>query len=189
MKLDGRQVRFITPFMLLPGQLLVRLGGRRGGVQLQETALVVEGELARFKAVIGVEWAFRRVLSEWTTLTVPYSRIDAARLSSLWPLRVVTILVVAGVVALAVWLRDEPALVSVVWVFGGALALLLAYINVRVKPSVRVKFRSKDGKRRMLAFVIRSRRLRKPFLDTLQTHRAVAARFGTPAGVRTGGSA
>jgi hypothetical protein len=179
MRLDHRHVRFITPFLLWPGTLMVRLGGRLGGVQLQETALVVEGELMRFNAILGIEWAFRRVLSEWTTVTVPYARIDSARLTSLWPLRAATLLVVAGTAALAAWIWDAPYLPAVL-IPGVVLILLLLYVNVRVKPSVRIRFRAKDGRRRLIAFLIRPRRLRRPFLESLQAHRASAARFGPP---------
>ena len=100
MKLDSRQFRFTVPFATFSARRLVKLGGKRGSLHLQETALVAEGELLRFTFIIGLEWLFRRALSEWTMVTVPYSRIQAVRISKLWPLR-------SSLRALCRWL-DRP---------------------------------------------------------------------------------
>ena len=107
MRLDDRHIRFIRPFWPKIGQRLVPLGGRRGSVHLQETALVVEGDLLRFRFLLGIEWLFRQALSEWTSVTVPYARIERVRRSRLWPLRSVSLLLVVAV-WVGSWLAARP---------------------------------------------------------------------------------
>jgi hypothetical protein len=179
MRLDQRQVRFVVPFW--PSLALkVRLGGQRGSLNLQETALVVEGELIRF-SFFGIEWLFRRALSEWTTVTVPYSRIVAVRHVRLWLLRIGSALLTALVWALAVWLfRTDPLTGSMVGSLGVVETVLVGYINLRVRSYHRVTYRGKDGRRRLLTFAVRAKRLRKPFLDILAAHRAAAAAYTAP---------
>src|SRR5262245_21912066 len=178
MRLDSRQFRFVVPFVSLPRRKVVRFGGKRGSIQIQETALVVEGELLRFTFIIGLEWLFRRALSEWTTVTVPYSRIDSVRLSKLWPLRVLTLLFTAIWIALSAWFWDNEA-VAPIMVIGFALFVLLLYVNFRVKRAVRVVFQAKD-RRRVLAFTVRRRPLRHAFMETLRRHQDAARQYQIP---------
>ena len=70
----------------------MKLGGKRGSLHLQETALVAEGELLRFTFIIGLEWLFRRALSEWTMVTSRIRESSSVRISKLWPLRVLSAL-------------------------------------------------------------------------------------------------
>jgi hypothetical protein len=137
--------------------------------------LVVEGELLRFTLIIGIEWMFRRALSEWTTVTIPYSRIQSVSVSKLWPLRMFTLLFLSAWIALMVWFWGHEAIAPIMTV-GFALLLLMIYINVRVKRAVRVAFRGK-GRRKLLAFVIRSRPLRRTFIETLERHVSAAQQF------------
>jgi hypothetical protein len=179
MKLDSRQFRFTVPFATFSARRLVRLGGKRGSLHLQETALVAEGELLRFTFIIGLEWLFRRALSEWTMVTVPYSRIQAVRISKLWPLRVLSALFVIGSIALIayVWNSDFA---PPIMVFGFAGTLLLAYVNLRVRKSIHVEYWRKDRRRR-LVFQIPRRVLRQSFLSTLGAHQEAARQFRLPA--------
>jgi hypothetical protein len=139
MKLDSRQFRFSVPFATFSARRLVKLGGKRGSLHLQETALVAEGELLRFTFIIGLEWLFRRALSEWTMVTVPYSRIQAVRISKLWPLRILSALFVVGWIALTAYLWDSD-FAPPIMVFGFAGTLLLAYVNLRVRKSIHVEY-------------------------------------------------
>jgi hypothetical protein len=185
MKLDSRQFRFAVPFATFSARRLVRLGGKRGSLHLQETALVAEGELLRFTFIIGLEWLFRRALSEWTMVTVPYSRIEAVRISKLWPLRILSAFFVVGWIALTacLWNRDFA---PPIMVFGFAGTLLLAYVNLRVRKSIHVEYWRKDRRRR-LVFQIPRRALRESFLNTLRAHQESARQFGmTPAAVTVG---
>ena len=95
MRLDARQVRFVPSFLPTWRTRTLRLGGRRGGLHLQEPALVLEGELLRFRLVFGIEWLFRQALSEWTTVTVPYSRIVTVRRTWAWLVRFLLVLAIA----------------------------------------------------------------------------------------------
>ena len=73
MKLEARHVRFRAslPWFTRHRMLFV---GKRNTLQLLETALVIEGYLMRLFFPL-VDAFFRRPLSEWSTITVPYSRI------------------------------------------------------------------------------------------------------------------
>jgi hypothetical protein len=180
MRLDHRQVRFVTPFALtLRRPNHIRLGGSRGHVDLQETALVAEGELMRF-SFLGTEWLFRRALSEWTAVTVPYGRITAVRYDRLFALRIISILVVAVGAALSAALLLAEGDSTTGWamaVFTAVLALLFGALNLWLKPSYQVRYRGKDGRIYLLAFTVRVKRLRKPFQDTLAAHRDAATPY------------
>lgn len=176
-RLENRQVRFIVPFLTLHPRRVVKLGGRRGGIQLQETAMVVEGELLCFTFIVGLEWLFRRALSQWTTVTVPYSRIESVRVTRLWPLRMLTLSLFAiwlAAVSFLLW-KDEDV-VAPVLVSGAVFLMVLLYVNFRVRRSVRILFRGKE-RLKMLVFVVRKKFLRQQFLDTLNRHRQAVDQF------------
>lgn len=181
MKLGPRQVRLVTPFWpTLTGRRL-RFVGRRNAVQLQETALVVEGDVLRF-FYLGVERFFGGVFAEWTTITVPYSRIVSVRYrSNLWVVLVVLapVLGLAGLMAVGVVTGDisaleiASALVALVLPVG-----LLVYIVWRVlAPKYTVTFRAKDGTRTTFAFRVRSRAARKEFDAALAKYQDAARQF------------
>jgi hypothetical protein len=86
MKLEARQVRFVLPF--LPVSRHVRLIGKHNSIQLLETALVVEGNRLKLH-YFGLERFMGAAMSEWTTITVPYSRIVAAKLQRFLVVRLV----------------------------------------------------------------------------------------------------
>jgi hypothetical protein len=175
-KLENRQLRFITPFTSMRPGRIVRLGGRRGSIQLQETAMVVEGELLCFTFIIGLEWLFRRALSQWTTVTVPYSRIESVRLTRIWPLRVLTALIFAIWITLIVLLWDVEETVAPIMVCGAGLLVTMLYVNLRYRRSVRILFRGKD-RLRLLAFRVQRKPLRNQFLESLKNHRAAVEQF------------
>jgi hypothetical protein len=181
MRLADRQIRFIVPFWPSIRRRKVRLGGRRGSLHLQETALVAEGEILRFY-YFNLELLFRRAVSEWTTITVPYSRIVSVRYYRRLVLRAVSVVVLLAALAESAWLMSWGVLEAAVatLMLTVILALLLGYLNARVRPAYGVVFRGKDGRPRLLAFAIRSKRLRKSFADTLAAHRAAAAQFRAP---------
>ena len=95
MRLDPRKVRFVAP-MFHVGVFggAVRFVGRENTVHLQETALVAEGNLLKV-GLLGLEILFRRALAEWSAVTVPYSRITAARYVRFPLLRVIALVVLA----------------------------------------------------------------------------------------------
>jgi hypothetical protein len=179
MRLDARQVRFTQSFLPTWRSRPLRLGGRRGSLHLQEPALVFEGELLRFR-LFGVEWLFRRALSEWTTVTVPYSRIVSVRRTRAWLLRLVLALSIAAAWAAAIWVFAEvPAeilLSEVVVVVVIVVTVLGGYALLRVRPTVTVVYRPKTGRRVRVTFLVRRGATRRAFVDALAAHRAAAAR-------------
>jgi hypothetical protein len=154
----------------------LRLSGRQGSVDLQEPALVIEGNLLRF-GLFGIEWLFRRALSEWTTVTVPYSRIIAVRRSRAWLVRVLMALVaVLGWALIAFSFALAPNLDALTVVSGVILTVLCGYIIFRLRPKITVVFRTKAERKIRISFLMRKRATRLTFLDALAAHRAAAAR-------------
>jgi hypothetical protein len=152
---------------------------------LQETALVAEGELIRFQ-YFGTEWLFRRALSEWTTVTIPYARITSVRFrrSSMLALLLMLATAVAVAWSATLYLVADDARAGMREAAPWAIsAVLVGGLTLLMRPSHRVSFRGKDGRSRILAFIVRNKRLRKPFLDTLAEHRAAASRHGVASAV------
>lgn len=178
MRLDARQVQFTTSFLPTWRTRTLRLGGRRGSMDLQEPALVIEGELLRFR-LLGIEWLFRRALSEWTTVTVPYSRIVGVRKTWVWLVRALLVLgilviavFVAGSFRASPWTDGTTAAVAILL----AVAVVLAYALVRVRPRTTIVYRTKVGRRTQVTILVRKREARQAFLELLAAHRAAAAR-------------
>jgi hypothetical protein len=177
MKLGPKQVQFLRGF--LPSWREVRFGQHRNRVDLQETALVVEGELVRFH-FLGLERFFERALSEWTVLTVPYSRIERVKGFNRGVLRAVSVsLLLAGWVgggALAYSAFSRFPGLGVTFLVSSPLTLLLLYLNLRLKPFYHLSFRARDGRVRVLRFWV-ARSLRSEFATVLAARREAAARY------------
>jgi hypothetical protein len=185
MRLEGRQVKFRAPFLTAGRSNVIRLGGSRGSLHLQETALVAEGELVRFR-YFGVEWLFRRALSEWTTVTIPYARITSVgyRRSRVLGLLLMLAIAVAAAASVTMYLVADDTWKGLLAAAPSAIVVaVLGGLTLLNRRSYHVAFRGKDGRSRVLAFVVRTKRLRRPFLDTLAAHRTAAARHGTPPAV------
>lgn len=178
MRLDPAKVRFVASGIEigLTGQAGLRLVGKENNIQLLETALVVEGGLLKV-GLLGLERLFRAALSEWTTVTVPYARIEKARLIR-WPATrqfgaLLVPLVVFLLTASTLGGKGPPDLVAVFLL--APLGLLGAALVWRVKPQYQVRFRTKDGRRRKFRFRIADRRLARQFDDRLKLYRTAAA--------------
>jgi hypothetical protein len=177
--LDPKQVRFVAPFLsgLMPGRLAFY--GNRNAVHLQETALVVEGELLRFH-FLGLERFFARALSEWTTVTVPYGRIVRVKYRSKIVVRVLLVLpaVLFGLLAVVAVKDMKPAdLTGPITLLVGCLLLigLILYLVLRrLVPTYTITFRSKDGKKRAFSFAVRSKAARREFDAALAAYRDAA---------------
>ena len=70
MKFGPRELRFTYPVWASFRGLVVFVG-RRNTIHLQETALVIEGDLLRFQLPV-IDRFVRRVFCEWSMVTVPY---------------------------------------------------------------------------------------------------------------------
>jgi membrane protein YdbS with pleckstrin-like domain len=184
MRLDPKKVRFVFPtFSLGLSRSVLRFVGRENTVQLSETALAVEGNLLKV-GLMGVELLFRRALAEWSSVTIPYSRITRVRyvrfpLARLVALLLFCVCAAATVrVALDLW---EPEAATRVVIFL-LLALGSGYVVARISPRFVITFRSRGGRRTGLKFQVTSRQLRREFDRKLREYREAARRYAPPAG-------
>jgi hypothetical protein len=181
MKIDPRHIRFLAP-LPWPTRRRVILHGRGNTMHLLETALVIEGYRQRLFFPV-VDRFLRLALSEWTTVTVPYSRIVRFTHERR--------LVARGLALLGVWAPVTPALVltagelltapqaageeipALLAMFLGALVLsgLLLYL---LRPRNSLVYRQADGKRALVVFRIASRKRQKAFAALLERNRETA---------------
>src|SRR5262249_25298989 len=91
MKLTSKQVKFQIA-MWWPTRRRMTFVGGHSTLQLLGTALLVEGYKQRFFFPV-LDRFFQMPLSEWTTVTVPYSRILQAKHDSRFTVRLITGLV------------------------------------------------------------------------------------------------
>ena len=146
MRLDPRKVRFVPP--LVPVGLRtesLRFIGKENTVDLQETALVVEGNLLK-AGLLGIELLFRRALADWSAVTIPYSRITAVRYVRFPLLRLAALafLVVLFAVPTALAFLNPDVLLDIALVDFG-LFLLALYVSIRVPARYAIRFRARDG--------------------------------------------
>jgi hypothetical protein len=176
MKLGPKQVRFVRPFWPALFGRTLRFAGRRNTIHLQETALVVEGEILRFH-YLGLERLIGRALSEWTMVTMPYSRIESVQYRKRIGLRIAIVVIAAALSVLAMRLPWTP---RAEWTTLDAIADTLVLVPVVVlaamvwwliRASYLLVFRSKDGTRVRLSFRVRSKAQRLAFDTALQSYR------------------
>jgi hypothetical protein len=186
MKLDPRHVRFIVPWLPRPGRRRLWVVGRGNTVQLQETAVVIEGNVKRLWMPL-VDYFFQRALSEWTTVTVPYSCVlrfthveylvvRAVLTVLFWALALLSLLGLSGPQANVGWVLYYCGVLA-------ALALVMTlYLNLRLlAPRDFLVYRTADGRRMLAAFRIRSPQRREAFADLLEKNCRAAAALARPA--------
>jgi hypothetical protein len=176
MKLGRKQVRFVRPFWPTLFGRTLRFAGRRNTIHLQETALVVEGEIFRFH-YLGLERLFGRALSEWTMVTIPYSRIASAQYRKHLGLRIGIVLIGAALATLGMQTPWTPRAEWTTWHAVADTLLLVPVVVLAgliwwlIRASYILVFRSKDGTRIRLSFRIRSKAQRLAFETALQSYR------------------
>jgi hypothetical protein len=186
MKIDARQVRFMIPGLPVPGRRRLWVTGKGATLHLQETALVIEGPVKRLWLPVA-DWFFARVLSEWTTVTVPYSCILKCRFKRLWVRRGLMTLLVwapAGLSAAALFERsaDRASVLYLLGVFSFLGLVLTLYFNLRLlAPRHYLTYRTANGGRVLTAFRVRSRTRRAEFDELLESNRRAAANLARPA--------
>lgn len=175
MKLAGKDVTFHTA-LPWPTRRQLRFLRKGNSVQLLETALIVEGNLQRFSMPV-IDRFFRRALSEWTTITIPYSRILKYRYTSRSVLGFLVALVfwapfVLGLVGY--FAEGGRGQVSMVVSFAllGMLGSFLVYVAVKSRNYL--VFRQADGKRALLVFHVRSKARQKAFREQLTANQAAS---------------
>jgi len=165
MKFGPRELRFTYPVWASFRGLVVFVG-RRNTIHLQETALVIEGDLLRFHLPV-IDRFVRRVFCEWTMVTVPYSRIVRSRYCRYLEVKVLWWLLVAGVGALLLAFGGQFwGVVKVVLV----LCVLGLPLHFVLRPRHVLAFRGADGKRRLVCFRIKSRERRQKFMGLLKAN-------------------
>lgn len=157
MRIDPKFVRYVPPLLQVrTDRGALRFVGRQSNVQLTETALVCEGALLKV-GLLGLEVYFRGAMSEWSAVTIPFSRIDEARQVN-WPTpRIIAALCVVLCI---------PTL------YGPFIALYLVW---RLRGHYRVQYRDKAGVERAVRFRIRDKKIRAEFDRKLQVYRRAAA--------------
>jgi hypothetical protein len=187
MKLLARQIRFFIPSFTFT-RVRPQFVGNRNTLQLLETALVIEGYRMRFHFVF-LDRFFRQPLSEWTTVTVPYSRILRFRHSSRLLLRVLVTGVVWFPVGLLLALgllapQTDWAEVGYYLTLLGLLAVVLTVICHfwLLAPCNYLWYRQADGRKAILAFWITSRKLQRAFEQQLEGYRRAARDRGAVPG-------
>lgn len=184
MRLDPTKVRFVHP-TFRGGASALRFVGRENTVQLSETALVVEGNLLKV-SLFGLELLFRRALAEWSSVTIPYSRVTRAKLVRFPALRVLALLLVCGgavgavMATLGTLYGNDPNAPIWVVVFV-VLALGAGYVAARVPPRFVIRFRARDGRQNLLMFRVTARPQRREFDRKLAEYREAARRFAAEA--------
>jgi hypothetical protein len=171
MKLDRRQVRLLHPWPW-PTRRRVRFVGKDGTVQLLETALVFEGHAQRLGMPV-LDLLFRMALSEWTTVTIPYSRILAHRHDRLlvWRALVWVLLLLSGVPVLAGAQHNIQAASLGLLLFTLPALMIFLYCEWKMlAPRTRVLFQRPDGTRVLVIFRILSRKQRQVFEALLQSN-------------------
>lgn len=154
--------------------------GQGNTLQLLDTAMVIEGNL-RTISLPPFDWLFRSALSEWTTVTIPYSRItkcDYARylmvkiLIILFLVGPFTLMVIGAINSLKVSI-EEVVLLSI---FMLPLVFLILYLFFRIfAPRYRLRFQRADGRECMVGFRIYRKKRRKEFEQLLESNRKAAA--------------
>ena len=119
-------------------------------MQLLETALVIEGHVKKLSFPFA-DSLFHRVLSEWTTVTIPYLRIVHWKYVPLYVTRAVVLLVawlpVLFCLSLLIEPRGSPEGPLIVAGMLGVLALLVTWLvyGRLLIPRNRVLFRARTG--------------------------------------------
>jgi hypothetical protein len=179
-KIESKQVSFL-PVAPWPGRRRFRFYGNANSMQLLETALVFEGyrKTLGFPVIdILVQWA----MCEWTTVTVPYSRIARCRYSRRWVARsvifaffILPMIVMIGLsMALILNGRDSVAAISMDMLLTALIAVEI-WIMFHFFPSCyTLVFQLADGRRGLTRFRIKSKTIRRSFDERLESNRKAA---------------
>jgi hypothetical protein len=191
MKIEPHQVHFLSAFAW-PGRRQLRFARKGCSVQVQETGLVVQGQLRKLFMPL-FDLAFASVLSEYATVTIPYRRIR----SLCWAKRVgsrfvVTVLVWLPVCFLLLLFAlphpGQGVLAPMELAYGASLLAFLAlvltlYFDCWLLVSrCQLLFEQADGRSVLLSFRIRSRKVCQAFLEKVEANRRLIQDVAAPPG-------
>jgi hypothetical protein len=184
MKFGPQSLRFMRASTLFRKNLA--FVGRQNTIHLQETALVIEGHLLRFRLPI-VDQFVQRAFCEWSTVTVPYARIVRHTyhrpliVKVLWWFFIGPVAALVGFATLGLE-RD--------WFAAGMSALLLclaSWLSLMVFRSRHfLVFRRADGRRCLVCFRFTAREQRQKFVSLLEANRRAARALTAPAARSSG---
>lgn len=184
MKLNPKHVHFISPFINLgqPGAI-PRFVGKEKNVQLRETAFVIEGNILKV-SFLGLDSFFQRAVTENTSLTIPYQRMQETRLVR-WPLSRIIFLILSFVLPSLGCLfyfvipfnSDLSGLMTFIFVFCIASTMVSLYSIARIRPRHQIVYLDKQNKRRSLLFRISSKPLRTQFDQQLLLYLTAARQY------------
>jgi hypothetical protein len=186
MKFGPKGLAFTWPAWTLFRRHLAIIG-RDNTLHLQETALVIEGDLIRFGLPV-FDVFVKRAFAERSLVTIPYSRIVGLTracyitVKALWWLLTIAVF---ATIASTVWDPNNSG--DSLYYLGlvGLMLLLQGYLMHRFFRSRHVLlFRRADGDRCVVCFCLTSRKRRRQFVDLLRTNRDAARALATPAGER-----
>jgi hypothetical protein len=179
MKLTSKQVKFQIAAWWPTRRRMTFVGGH-STLQLLETALIVEGYKQRFFFPV-LDRFFQMPLSEWTTVTVPYSRILQAKHDSRFTVRLITGLVLWSPTFLLALgflagggLFTPEGLLMMGLVATASLLLTLYACVFRLGSRNWLMYREADGGRALLMFRIPSKKRRLEFEAALERNRAAS---------------
>lgn len=149
-----------------------------------DTALVIEGNLKTLGLHV-VDMLFRQALSEWTTVTIPYSRIvrcsharNLFKTIAFFSLILLPFVIALVSAALAVD-NVGAAEIGILLVAGAVVAIPLGFLMVLlyylfdIGPRTTLTFRRPDNRVLQVNFRIRPRALQRTFLQRLEANRKV----------------
>jgi hypothetical protein len=189
MKLEAKQLRFLQvafPRLTMRRMFFVT---RRNTLHAQETALVIQAYQRRLVMPL-LDMFFWPVLSEWTTLTIPYANIESlCERRFVLPRLILSFLVWCPVLLFSYLVqldarpnRSGPLFDNVLVFFLlclVALILTLLFNFLLMRPCNYLVFTQGNSKLALICFRIRQRNLQKEFLTKVNVYRrAVAERTG-----------
>jgi hypothetical protein len=184
MKIEAKNLRPL-PSVSLFNRNGLNFVGSANTIQLLDTALVVEG-LLKTLGLIVVDLLFRQALSEWTTVTIPYSRIVSCnykrnnlKIIFVFLLTYFPFLLVAALPVLTDGRITESNLgiflgLLLVLTIPACIAFAVLFFVMRLGPRVVLIFRRADGRQMQVSFRITPKSLRAKFLERLESNRKTA---------------
>jgi hypothetical protein len=162
----------------------------KGELHLTETALISEGNAAKFNVPFVMSF-YQRMLSSWTTMTVPYSCIVRHRYSGYWfnlslaRVMVLLLLLLLALPAAALFANtNDPMSLPIGLGVLGTLALIALVVLIQGRRRHHVTFRLPSGWQTVLVFKIKGpprqthaefTRLLAEYLETSRTFEKKAA--------------
>lgn len=182
MKFGPKALGFVWP-VWTPFRRFLGFIGRDNTLHLQETALVIEGDLVRLRLPI-LDMFVKRAFAQHSMVTIPYSRIVRLTCPQYLTVKVLWWLLAGMLFAWTAWgsLTLDPMGSAYYLTLIGLLFLLIGYLVHRFFRSRHaLLFRRADGKRCVVCFCLTRRKQRRQFAELLQANRDAARALPAPA--------